>query len=859
MSFIDFSPVKYKLDNGLTVLLLQMSSFNALSLQMCVKVGSADEQENESGLAHFHEHMLFKGTQFRNVGQIAQEIEEAGGEINAWTSFDQTTYHLVVPSNRVDTALNVLHDAIFQSTFKDQEIENEKAVILEEIRRDCDVPSNRLNDMLFKTTYQVHGYKNSVLGEEESIGKFNRDLVLNFYKKWYNPSNMVLVAVGDFDYQNIKYIVKSLFAAESDKGSSIRKRQYEPEQNKLRTLVMDYNAQETYLSFAWKIPNIKHEDIPAIDVLSLLLGQGDSSRLSLSVKDKYSLVSDIYSYSYTPIDDGLFLIKAVLPSLNIKDAIKTIITECFNFKYKPISRSELLKAKTMLESESVYQRETVQGMARKMGLFEGIAGGYEYENQYFERVSKISLKDVMDVAKKYLKKENLTIGTLIPSDSKTSITHEKIENYVEEAEAKLKDVILLEKKKIKVIKSPITKEVLDNGATILVLEDHRLETASLRAGFVGGLRYESNENNGINNLISQLLTRGTNSRSSEIIATDIESMAGSISALAGRNSLNLKMEILSRNFVHGFEIFADCLKDPVFSFGELEREKRIILEELKARDDNLQGLVFDLFVKTLYKKHPYRFNILGSEKTINSITSEKLMQYYNEHYGSKQLVLAVVGDVNTKDIVRRSSELFKSMTDSAIDYKKIIPELPPKKPEIVKKAKNRSQSHLILGFMGTTITNKERFSLELLSTILAGHGGRLFIKLRDKMGLVYALSSISLEGLDPGCFAIYLALNPAKVNEAVDIVKNEIKQICFGELNNEEINRAKEYLKGTYTVDLQKMSLQSAYLALNEIYGLGYDEYLRYNDYISEISPDMLINIANKYLNLDNSILAIIE
>ena len=187
------------LSNGLTVLLQENHAAPVVAFQAWVGVGSADETPDEAGIAHVFEHMLFKGTERRGVGQIAQEIEAAGGDINAWTSFDQTVYHLVLAARYFDTGLDILADAVQRSSFDPVELERELKVVLEEIKQGEDSPSRTVTQSLFSSAFTKHPYRRPVIGWERTVKKLKRDKLLQFFRKWYVASNITLVVVGDFD------------------------------------------------------------------------------------------------------------------------------------------------------------------------------------------------------------------------------------------------------------------------------------------------------------------------------------------------------------------------------------------------------------------------------------------------------------------------------------------------------------------------------------------------------------------------------------------------------------------------------------------------------------------------------------
>ncbi len=207
-------PLRYALPNGLTVVFEEQHAAKVAAFQVWVKAGSADERPDQAGLAHLHEHMLFKGTERREPGEIARDVEAHGGEINAWTSFDQTVYHIVIASQFARMGLDILGDAVRHSAFDKEELAREIEVVCEEIKRSQDTPTRRASRDLFSTAYQVHPYRRPVIGTEESVRSFTREKVLEFYHRYYSPKNLVLSVVGDLREAEVRTWVDEIFGGD---------------------------------------------------------------------------------------------------------------------------------------------------------------------------------------------------------------------------------------------------------------------------------------------------------------------------------------------------------------------------------------------------------------------------------------------------------------------------------------------------------------------------------------------------------------------------------------------------------------------------------------------------------------------
>jgi len=847
---------RFVLKNGLTVILEENSSSPVTAVNVWVKTGSACEVEGEYGLAHVHEHMLFKGTQKRAVGEIAKTIEAGGGDINAFTSFDETVYFVVSASRFLESTLDILADAMQNSTFDPVELEKELEVVQEEIRRSEDSPARVLSQKMFATAYDKHSYKRPIIGTDESVASFTREKILNFYNKWYTPQNMVLVIVGDFKSDEIIPTIEKTFGKLEKRKLPECKIPVEPEQKTLKTFVIDDDINEAYFSMAFHIPNARHEDTPSIDVIANILGGGESSRLNRKIKEELGLVTSIYSYSFTPKDNGIFVIGGTLDPKNVNDAFREIVKQVYELKYLPVSGDEIDKAQINIESDSIYSKETMQGQALKLGVFEVEAGDYAYEQEYIDRVNRVTAEDIKRVANRYFLDSNLTAGVLLPT-GKNTITPKMLKSTIKD-ETKLIKSRYAEKPKSNT--EGVTRKVLDNGITVLIKENHSVPIFSARAVFLGGVRYEDSSTNGLSNFLSKMFTRGTSNRSSEEIAVEIDSMAGEIEGFSGRNSFGVAVDALSKNFNQAMELFSDVVLNPSFPDEEIERARREIVSDIKKQDDNMLRKSINLFLKSLYTEHPYRFNVLGNEANVQNFNSKDLNVFYRKQVDPRNLVITVVGDVNTGEALEVIERYFGDMTES--DFIEITHKNESRQSDIREEViyeKDKAQIHIILGFQGPTLYDKDYYAFEVLNSILAGQGGRLFLELRDKKSLAYSVTSFLSPGIENGFFGIYIGTAPGKEEEAIKGIKDEISKLLKDGITDEELNRAKNYLVGNFEISLQQNSAQAAKISFDEIYGVGWDEYSKYPEKIFDVKKSDVVRVAKRFIDLEAYTLAIVK
>ncbi|MBI4508301.1 MAG: insulinase family protein, partial [Deltaproteobacteria bacterium] len=511
---------------------------------------------------------------------------------------------------------------------------------------------------------------------------------------------------------------------------------------------------------------------------------------------------------------------------------------------------------------------TVQGTARKLGYFETVAGGVDYEKEYYRQVEEMTASHLRASLEKYLTASNLTVAVLSPeptsgvnavSDAKLEELRQRLLSATREEE--LASAERFAKKGALPGEDQVVRRILPGGMKILVKRDASVPVVAMRAVWVGGLRYEDARVNGVNHMLASLITRGTATRSAEEIMRDVEGMAGAIGGFSGRNSFGARVEMLAKNWERGLEILADCLLNPEFPEDELDKERRIVLDELSAQSDNLSTMAFRLFAETMYKKHPYRFDLLGTPSSMAGMTRRTLKDFYSRNYPLGGMTLAIVGDVDPARAIEKAAGLFGAEQPSREPPPVAKEDLwaRPKGTVEVYKFLQRQQAHMVVGFPGTTLDNPNRHALEVVSTLLSGQGGRLFVELRDKKGLAYRVNAFSLEGIDPGYFAVYIACSPEKLPVALDGIREELRKIAEEPINPAELDRAKKYLVGSHEISLQRRAAVASTLAFHEAYGMGYDEYLRYSAKILAIDAAAVQRVAREYLDWQRAVIATVK
>ena len=863
------------LRNGLKILLRESHRSPVVELQIWAGVGSADERPGEEGLAHFHEHMLFKGTKRRGVGEVAGDIEGLGGHINAYTSFDSTVYHATLPSSAWREGLEVLTDAVRNSIFDVEEIAREREVVLEEIRRSDDTPGHVLGELAFGACYRGHPYGLPILGPASNVAGFDREQVREFFQRWYTPDNLTVVAIGDFDAREVASEIERLFE-DAVPGKTTRDRSDEPMPTALRVEVLRKPFEGHRVDLSWPAARFRDKDATYLDLLAYVLGECESSRLIRKIREGEGLVDRIDAGAYTPLDRGLFSIGFETDANRLLDATARIVEEVDRLRREAVSRAELERARVNFLASEHFDRESVSGVAAKLGSFETIGGGWQHEVEALEVLRNATPEDLLRVAKRYLEPEALTIAVLMPETTAPELNESAIRGAVAQGLEMASRPRALEPEEVEPSPPPAFDEgpspkrfrfgplrttadgagerfdaTLENGLKLHVLRRPEVPTVAIRFATLGGLLCEDESTSGLTRYLAAMWTRGTRNDSAAVFARKSEELAAEIDGFSGRNSIGLTLDCLSENLEPAFDLFSQALLEPRLDPEEVERERRESLAALERRNDRLGQRAFQLFTQTEFERHPYRLTILGEPESVGRFTVDDLAGHADRLVTARNAAIAVVGNVDPDRIGRLVERHLGSMK-SGVDRL----EFPPEEPRGVgirtsERIMDRAQAHLVIGFRGLTIDDPDRYALELISQILAGQGGRLFLDLRDRQSLAYTVSASNIEGLAPGYFTIYIATAPEKVERARAGIFEEIDRLVTHAPSPAELQRAIRFGTGTFAIASQRNHARAAHLALDSIYELGPDHAEGYPEALARVTPEDVLRVAQRIFRLD--------
>ena len=826
ISFPTVTVRTWTLPNGLGIIVQEDHSAPVASVQAWIETGSIHEAAHlGAGLSHLLEHMLFKGTPTRGASAFAQSIQDAGGYINAYTSFERTVYWIDIPAKGVPVALDLLTDAMMNSTLPEEEYAKEQEVIRREFAMGMDDPDRMSGQALFATAFREHPCRHPIIGYLDVFNALQRDELMAYYKSRYVPNNMFFVIVGDVDADAVQAKLAELFVPYPRRSLPPVFIPQEPPQLGKRVAHSEFPTELTRLHLAWHIPPASHADIPALDVAAVVLGSGRSSHLYKSLREDLAIVHSVDAWCYALAHDGLFGVDAVLDPGKRGQVENEVLSLIGHLRDQGVTARELAKAKKAALSHQLQAVTTMRGRASDLGSNWLLARNLDFSRDYLEAIQRVTPADIQRVLATYVVDRNLSAVSLNPPGSLGT---------VKSAAAS-------------VTAAGIQKFELSNGLRLLVREDHRLPLVSFNASFKAGLLAETAANNGLTRLLAKVLLKGTKTRTAGQIADEIEEMGGVIGSEAGNNSINVSVRVMQPDFRAGLEILADVLCHAAMPEKAVGREKEAQLAAIKAEEEEMTVVARNLLRAELFGAHSYGLRSSGTPESVAGLTPDALRTFRDEHLQARNGVLAVFGDVRAEEVRAMAEELLGALPAGQPTLTTVA--MPPAlaASREVETIKDKEQAVLMVGFPGTDLFSPDSAALDIIDEACSDLGSRLFLRIREEMGLAYFVGSSQMTGLARGMFGFYLGTSPEKVADVKAALHDEIAKLAEHGLAPEELARAKEKYIGQQEIRNQSNQAFAFQAALNELYGLGHNYHLEQRRQIEALTVEQVRAVARKY------------
>jgi zinc protease len=847
------------LPNGLRVFLKPVPSSPVVTTMLAYKVGSADEDLDNTGLSHYLEHLMFKGTEKIMPGDIDRLTLRNGGANNANTSEDCTVYHFDFAADRWEAALEVEADRMRNLCIDPKhEFEQEKGAVIEELEKDEDEPWDLEEKTILPLLFGEAGpYGHPVIGQRQHVRGATAKVIKAHYDKWYYPNNAVLVVCGGFDPDKTMAKIKQLFGPLPQ--GTLPERKKAPEVKRDGPVQKDFDSKFNVARMLMGFNTVRtgDPDFYPLQVIQAILSEGKTSRLYKKLVEGEEIAGQIGSSNSGGRYPGWFSVQVEL--LKVKDRAKAeniVLEELKRLREEPVSEAELKRVKRGLLVGTVFKREGVHGLADSIARGVTIAD-LDYIKTYLPRIAAVTAEDVKRAARKYFDPQQRVVVWSIPKvgaggagargngdggqkGPATGRARGRV-NAPAKGDAGVKGVSLKDARRV----------VLDNGLTLLLLEDHRLPILVADA-FVRQVRlHEPADKVGVAALTGRLLEEGTKRHTGPEIAELIENTGGSLDLSSSGGSLR----VLSPDRGLGLSLLVECLSQPTFPKEAFARERERLLSDIDDAERQPETKAQMVYKELAYGQHPYSRPALGRHKAVEALKPEDCAAFHRQVFVPNNTILVVVGDFDSKQLIEELTRLTADWKRAPLpEAKAAAIEKPEQFTEKIVTLPQAAQLHFLMGHVGVRRDNPDYYKLLVMDYILGtgpGFTDRLSARLRDRQGLAYTVNARITESAseEPGLFTCYIGTRPGNFERVKGTFLEELARIREEKPTLEEVEDAKKYLLGSLPFELTTNQLVAAHLVAAERYHLGLGYLDDYRKAVAAVTPADVQEVARKYLD----------
>ena len=807
------------LPNGLTLILDPDPAAPVVSTQIWVQTGSIHEDRFlGSGVSHFLEHMVFKGTRDYDATQLADTVQAAGGHWNAYTSFDRTVYYIDGPADSLPVFLRCLTGLVFFPTLPEDGFEKEKDVIRREIDMSLDDPDHAATRLLFSTAYQLDPRRHPVIGHGHRFDAIQYADLVGYQRARYTPDRCFAVISGDFDPDEARQLVTGL-TRECQQGCGREPLvAIDPPQLGPRRARETFAIPVSRISMAWKSPPLDHPDTPALDVLATILGRGRASRLHRALREERGLALEISAFSWSnPGREGIFGISADAEPAKRDALIEAILLEIAAL-HTEVLDEDLAKAKRQIAASQFRSLTTASGRASDLASNWHEARDLDFTRRHVAAIRDVRVEDIRRVAA-HLTDVRLTLTVLDPLDAAGPARAGQSRHRREDVQV----------------------HTLSNGLTLALIPDHRVPLVHLQAAVRAGLPSETPATNGLNQLLAATLPKGTATRSTREIAMTLESLGASMAASTGNNALLVQASGLAPDIATLADVFCEVLASPDFPPDAIVREQASQLAMLEEALQDPLHAGFRALRHAAFHGTGYGLDPLGSADSLMRLDRTALAAHHARHCNASNITLAVVGDFDPAAALELVAGNLSEMPAAALWKAPAGPcdgggDLTVRLP--------KKQAVLAIGFPGTTVSSPDRHTLAMIQEYASDMAGPLFSRIREELGLCYQIGATQFLGYDAGLFTFFLATAPEQTPLARRELLAQIARIAASGIPDDAFERVRSTVLSGLAIQQQSPSHIARQVALDLLFDHPADEYRRLAAIYQAITPQQVRDTA---------------
>jgi len=885
----------YRLDNGMEIILKENHSSPMVASVIFVRSGSKYESKYENGITHFLEHLLFDGTATLSREELDASIQDLGGYLNAFTRKELTAFLVLLPKQYIEYGLTVQADMLFSTVFPQDELAKERKVVIEEINRDAGASGAPAEAFFAQKAYAGTDYDRPVLGYKEFIENIPREAVIDYWKRYYIPQNMMVLVIGDFDPSRMKEIIDSVFGdfenppEKSDTtkaGSSPRKQPVAAgkiEAGPIGQQVFDTvaNVTSTYINFSFTAPYHSDTSYLAMDLLSRFLAMDEVSPLRKALTGGVDPLAtevgvDLATYSeFSRLD-----IYVITDNPDNSDTIVSTVLNQLSAAGQYVADPETIEGiKTSARCQEIYNTEKLHYYS--FIISSRIAScGWDFIESYGDQLAKVHWADCQRAAQQWLSNPNY-VATIVKPVGQTGkepyipqglsaeevITHFDTATFPEYDLVTGHQITYPETDSITfelVDNAVYHREVLANGMTVIIKSSPDSRVFAMNVLGKNRSANESPDKAGITDFVNRCLEKGTVTRNAKELSRDLSKIGAQVTLydnpwipyddLYTTHQFSfLKFETIDEFAEKGFLLFSEMLLNPAFDSVEVENVRRVMLGILARSSSSTRDVARNLFYETLFEGKAYAKSIMGTRASISSITVADLKKHHAQYYSPDNTILSIATGRSVEEVLGWIDSSFGRLSKTGFVSQRADRPEPVLDIRSAHTDLEKEQIMLYLGSPTPGAASDEAISLAIATSILSN---RLGLTLREKQGLAYSVGASTVIDKDFGWFYAAIGTSVENYQKALDGIVFQIEKLKLDGPTHRELNRARNYMWG---------HLMSAKLSrINQAYYLGVDEYLgRQPDYdktllkqLSRVTAESVRKVASKYFRTDAYVLA---
>lgn len=865
----------HTLGNGLTVITREVHDAPVATFWVWYRVGARNEVAGITGISHWVEHMMFKGTPSLGKGEIFRSVSKNGGTLNGFTWIDYTTYFESLPSDRLDLAIRIESDRMVNSTFDPEEVASERTVIISEREGSENYPAFHLDEDVTATAFKVHPYGQGVIGWKCDLQAMTREDLYGWYRSHYAPNNAVVVAVGDFETDKLMKQIEEHFGPIPAGPPIPPVRSCEPPQEGERRVVVRRPGPTQYFMSAYHAPAASSPDVYPLFVLDAILSgakpmglfggrdtaMGRSSRLYRLLVDTGLCTGAGSSFGLTK-DPYLFEISASLrPNAGLGEVERTIFAEVDRITHDGVQADEVEKAVKQVRAQFTYASEGVTNQAYWLGDLE-MVNSYTMLDSFVDNIAQVTPADVQRVAQTYLTPTNRTVGWFEPTapgasaEAPTAPVQAVRRYFYTGAPGLPATAGAATGGSAGAPALAIQRTRLPNGTTILGHHRSLTPAVVIRANIQAGAMYDPPGKEGLAYFTARMMQRGTSHHTFQQISELTDRVGASLSVDGLEHAIQVSARCLRDDLDLIIGLMAEVIRQPIFPPQEMEKLRGEILARLREQEDDTRTVAERHFLELAYPAdHPYHRWNMGNEASIASLTRDDLASFHGRYVQPNRMTITFAGGSGFDEFVDKITHAFSGWTATGPSAPFAIPEAAPPNTVIRKDytVAGKTQTDITLGRPSIRRSNPDFYALAMADLILGGLGlyGRLGTSVRDQQGLAYYVHSGVDAGLGPGPWQVRAGVNPTNVERAIESILGEVNRIRTQPVDQDELVDGKSYLTGALPLSLETNGGVARILLTIETYDLGLDYLDRYPGIINGLTLDQVQDAAARYFSTD--------